>query len=64
MSGARFTVAEYLALIDAVNLLTEEAAEEGTVWTRAEVNAADRALHKARATLTPAQERELHRRLG
>lgn len=61
---ARFTALEYLALIAAVNLMTEEAAEEGTAWTRAEVEAADRAVSKVHATLTPAQRREVDRRLG
>lgn len=60
---ARFTAAEYLALISAVNLLTEEAAEPGTVWTRSEVQAADRALSKVARSLPPAQRREVDRRL-
>lgn len=64
MTAARFTAAEYLALVAAVNLLNEEAAEAGTVWTRAEVQAGDRALSKVHGSLTPAALREVKRRLG
>jgi hypothetical protein len=64
VTPARFTALEYLALIAAVGLLNEEAAEEGSVWTRQEVNAADRALRKVHATLSPASRREVQRRLS
>lgn len=62
---ARFTAVEYLGLLAAVtNLATDLEGEEDKPWMVRDLAAADRALAKVRATLTPAQHREVSRRLS
>lgn len=63
MSGVRFTALEYLALVGAVALLESYAADQPEIYAK-DVPAANRALAKARASLTSDSEREVQWRLA
>lgn len=61
----RFTAVEYLALIGGVDRLLQEANDNPHDHRQtADARAASRALSKVAGTLTPAQWREVDRRLG
>lgn len=64
MTPPRFTAAEYLALVGAVDRLEQEAAEPDGGHARRDAQAANRALAKVRASLSPAVLREVDRRLA